>query len=61
MSAGYPEVFVAPGKNNTENESSGTVGRPTMDDDERNSDPGNSITGRQSKPSNPEGSEAQEE
>jgi len=61
QSAGYADVFVAPGGKNTENESSGTIGRPTLDDDERNSDPGNSETGRQSKPSNPEGSEAQEE
>jgi len=37
-----------------------TVGRPTLDDSERNSDPSKSITGRQPKGSNPEGSEAQE-
>ena len=36
-----------------------TVGRPTLDDSERNSDPAKSITGRQPKGSNPEGSEAQ--
>jgi len=32
------------------------VGRPTMEDDERTSDPASSETGRQPKPSNPEGS-----
>jgi len=32
-------------------------GRPRLDDDERNSDPGNSETGRQPKPSHPDGSE----
>jgi hypothetical protein len=31
-------------------------GRPEMDDTERNSDKGNSMTGKQPKPSNPEGS-----
>lgn len=31
-------------------------GRPTMDDTERNSDPANAMTGKQPKPSNPEGS-----
>lgn len=36
-----------------------TQGRPTMDDSERNSDPAKSQTGRQAKPSRPEGSEAQ--
>ena len=64
---GVPELFSAPGKatqqtNNTNNDGEeGTVGRPTMDDSERESDPGNSETGRQSKPSRPEGSEKQEE
>ena len=57
---GYNEVFVAPGKNNSDSENNGSVGRPTMDDDERASNPDNSVTGRQSKPSNPEGSEEQE-
>lgn len=33
-------------------------GRPTMTDDERESDPANSVTGRAPKPSRPEGSEA---
>jgi hypothetical protein len=36
-------------------------GRPTMDDSERHSDPAKSVTGRQPKGSNPEGSEAQTE
>ena len=58
--AGYNEVFVAPGKDNTSSDNDGVVGRPTMDDDERKSDPGNSETGRQEKPSRPQGSEEQE-
>ena len=33
------------------------AGRPKLDDSERNSDPENSVTGRQPKPSSPEGSE----
>lgn len=37
-----------------------TIGRPTMNDSERQSDPGNSETGRQPKPSRESGSEAQE-
>lgn len=35
------------------------TGRPTLSDSERHSDPYNSVTGRNPKPSNPEGSEAQ--
>lgn len=35
-------------------------GRPTLDDSERHSDPSKSITGRQPKGSNPDGSEAQD-
>ena len=31
-------------------------GRPTMDDTERSSDPAKAATGKQPKPSNPEGS-----
>lgn len=34
----------------------GTPGRPRMDDNERQSDPADSMTGRQPKPSSPEGS-----
>ena len=56
--AGQNEVFVKPGSAPKENE--GTIGRPTLDDSERNSDPGRSETGRNPKPSRPEGSEAQE-
>lgn len=37
-----------------------TVGRPTLDDSERMSDPAKSVTGRQPKGSNPEGSEEQD-
>ena len=36
-----------------------TIGRPVLDDTERNSDPAKSVTGRQPKGSNPEGSEEQ--
>ena len=35
------------------------IGRPEMEDYERNSDPAKAVTGRQPKPSNPEGSEKQ--
>ena len=67
--AGYDEVFTKPGETPQTNapaedagsDNGGTIGRPTMDDGERNSDPGNAETGRQEKPSNPEGSEKQEE
>ena len=64
---GVAELFVSPGKaatnNSNDKDNDGedvTVGRPTMDDSERQSDPGNSETGRQPKPSSPEGSEQQE-
>ena len=50
----------ATAKTSTEDESK-AKGRPTMDDTERNSDPSKSVTGRQPKGSNPEGSEAQTE
>lgn len=66
--SGKTELFVAPGKgtettdgNKSSGDSDVPVGRPTMDDSERQSDPGNSETGRQPKPSAPEGSEQQEE
>ena len=62
--SGITETFVKPGINQADTQPSGdngdTVGRPTLDDSERQSDPGNSETGRQPKPSNEEGSEAQE-
>lgn len=61
INSGKAEVFVAPGKNNQDTDNNeGTIGRPTLDDSERQSDPGNSETGRNPKPSVPEGSEAQE-
>lgn len=44
--------------NNSNNNSKG--GRPTLDDSERTSDPSKSETGRQPKPSRPEGSEENE-
>jgi len=46
-------------RTSTETTSTETVGRPTLSDEERQSDPYNSVTGRLPKPSNPEGSEAQ--
>ncbi len=55
-------MVLAPADKDTGEEtdtSNATKGRPTMDDTERHSDPANSQTGRQPKPSNPEGSEAQ--
>lgn len=64
---GYDEVFVKPGTNTNANNAANNdtgenpVGRPTMEDGERESDPGHSETGRQNKPSRPEGSEKQEE
>ena len=62
LEEGYEDVFVKPGTSpNTEPEGNGQRGRPTMSDDERQSDPGNSETGRQPKPSSENGSEQQEE
>lgn len=43
-------------KKETSNESENKVGRPTLTNEERTSDPGNAETGKQPKPSNPEGS-----
>lgn len=64
---GYDDVFVKPGTNSSDNndsaddnESSGTRGRPTLNDEDRNSTVDTSDSGRNPKPSNPEGSEAQE-
>ena len=63
---GYDEVFVAHNKKQASSPESNkssddvTIGRPTMDDDERHSDPGNSETGAAPKPSSEEGSERQE-
>jgi len=56
---GMTDVFVMPGKTAT-NTGDGSRGRPTLDDNERESDPGKSETGRNPKPSEPEGSEPQE-
>ena len=66
QSAGYDEVFVAPNSkqstsDNSGEEGDGDRGRPLLDDSERISDPGNSETGAQPKPSNPEGSESKDE
>lgn len=67
LAGGITELF-APNRKNTQQttapndgDEEGKIGRPTLDDGERESDPGNSETGRQSKPSRPEGSEKQEE
>lgn len=59
IESGQDEVFTKPGSKTNNNE--GTIGRPTLDDSERQSDPGNSETGRNPKPSSENGSEKQEE
>jgi hypothetical protein len=64
---GYDEIFVAPAKRgdtsdtNQETSEPAVQGRPTLDVTERNSDEANSVTGRNPKPSNPEGSTPQGE
>lgn len=60
---GVYEVLIPQDKvvQNTTNEGTGTIGRPTLDDSERHSDPAKSVTGRQPKGSNPEGSVEQTE
>ena len=63
INSGQNEVFVKPGVNTQKedkNETSDKRGRPTLDDGDRQSDPGNSETGRQPKPSSEDGSEKQE-
>jgi hypothetical protein len=53
------DILMPPGvsdKGKPEGERNDKTGRPRMDDDERNSDPGKAETGRQPKPSNPDGS-----
>lgn len=45
----------------SEGSSSGKAGRPTLTDEERESDPSKSVTGRAPKPSRPEGSESNED
>ena len=61
---GIQDVFEKPGINQADTVPSGdngdTIGRPTLSDSDRASDPGNSVTGRQPKPSNEGGSVAQE-
>ena len=62
---GYDDVFVKPGSSNKQddNDTSGNNtgrGRPTLDDSDRNSSTDNSETGRNPKPSSPNGSEKQE-
>ena len=56
----YEQPVESPvGKSNTQkdtDESTGKQGRPEMDDTERSSDPAKSMSGKQPKPSNPEGS-----
>ena len=58
---GIHEVLAPSDKDNCleKDESTNERGRPTLDDDERQSDPSKSITGRQPKASNPDGSDAQ--
>ena len=57
---GIPDVLTPPLEKNTKTgDDDANVGRPTLDDSERHSDPSKSVTGRQPKGSNPEGSEAQ--
>lgn len=59
--SGIDDVLTSDAGGNESNDSNepATQGRPTLDDSERSSDPANSMTGRQPKPSNPDGSEAQ--
>lgn len=63
---GYEEVFVKPGTNTQSDDGEAATdedvktGRPTLDDSQRNSSVDNSDSGRLPKPSNPDGSEAQE-
>ena len=57
--SGMTDILMPPGvsdKGKPEGERNDKTGRPRMDDDERNSDPGKAETGRQPKPSNPDGS-----
>lgn len=61
---GQNEVFVKPGNSVTAdntNDGDNPVGRPTLEDGTRQSDPANSQTGRAPKPSRESGSEAQTE
>ena len=64
---GYDKIFVAPAKRSDASEQKEEItetpvqGRPKLDDTERHSDEANSVTGRNPKPSNPEGSVPQDE
>ena len=58
--ANTTDKILTPRSEEASSPSESTQGRPTMDDDERKSDPSKSETGRQPKPSNPEGSEEQD-
>ena len=64
---GMADIFVAPGKaatndsNNNNSDENNPVGRPTLEDGERQSDPSNSMTGRSPKPSRESGSNEQTE
>lgn len=57
---GITDILVPTGTNGAQNPSpdsgSDKVGRPELEDSERTSDPAKAITGKQPKPSNPEGS-----
>ena len=57
--AGLDALFVPAGEKREAPEDKRPNGRPTLEDWERKSDKGNSVTGRQPKPSNPAGSEEQ--
>lgn len=57
---GTADVLVPPIANTSNHDETEKSGRPTQDDTERHSDPAKSVTGRQPKGSNPEGSEPQE-
>lgn len=61
MNNGVTELIHPAAATDTEmtNNNDSVIGRPTLDENERNSDPLKSETGRQPKPSNPEGSEKQ--
>lgn len=60
-SDGTDEVFVARDSKTEQNSNETKQGRPTKDDSERQSDPAQSESGRRPKPSNPDGSEPQED
>lgn len=60
LANGTDEVLANPKtEKEAEPQQESVMGRPTMDDSERHSDPAKSVTGRQGKSSRPEGSEEQ--